>query len=153
MIVFSRNVSFLAKTDNTKALGLSDSKPDRTYGSRIPARPTPGKGIALVSDEDKTMVQVCPGIQIPFSAIEHQGPERFAELYVNLYEIRVREGEIWRMTLLDSYVLDKDAGLKKFRKAAGSILQWACIKRKQEVDIVMKTIYADFQMDRNGNKA
>ena len=195
------------QTDKTNALGLTNPKPDRTYGFKIPLYPTPGKGYALASPEIEAMMQVCPGIRNPFFAIERKGPEgsieeaenqamragatlvnarrqlnakaaaakatragtpsapaplitnvadldsiaftvswtpRFAELHVHWHETVAGGGEIWHMTPVDSYVLDRNVELKKFRKAAGDVLQWGCYKRMNEVEKDLKQIYPNF---------
>ncbi|KAI4150561.1 MAG: hypothetical protein L6R39_002244, partial [Caloplaca ligustica] len=70
-----RDMSFVRgflpqQTIENKALGLTDPKPDLTYGLIIPKDPMPNKGLALLETDVEAMVKICPGIQHAFFSIE-----------------------------------------------------------------------------------
>ncbi|KAL8900585.1 MAG: hypothetical protein Q9207_005621 [Kuettlingeria erythrocarpa] len=58
------------QTIENKALGLTDPKPDMTYGLKIPKEPIPGKGLALLERDVEAMVKICPEMQHAFFAID-----------------------------------------------------------------------------------
>ncbi|KAL9609958.1 MAG: hypothetical protein Q9167_005310 [Letrouitia subvulpina] len=70
-----RDVKFLkdflpGQDIDCKKLGLSDPKPDLTYGIRPPQYPEPGKGIALLRGEVEAAANVAPGLLYPFLVTE-----------------------------------------------------------------------------------
>ncbi|KAL8942018.1 MAG: hypothetical protein Q9216_001908 [Gyalolechia sp. 2 TL-2023] len=71
------------QTIENKAVGLSDPKPDMTWGLKIPRFPIPGQGIALLERDVEAMVKVCPDIQHAFFAIEFGSCEKSLEQVEN----------------------------------------------------------------------
>ncbi|KAI4124094.1 MAG: hypothetical protein LQ338_005000 [Usnochroma carphineum] len=67
------------QTVENKSLGLTDPKPDLTWGLKIPQFPIAGKGLTLLEKDVEAMVKVCPGIQHAFFAIDFGSCEKSIE--------------------------------------------------------------------------
>ncbi|KAL8823409.1 MAG: hypothetical protein Q9170_008363 [Blastenia crenularia] len=211
-------------TISNKAVGLSDPKPDTTWGLEIPQYPIPGEGIALLEPDVEAMVKVCPEVQHAFCAVEFgsceksleqvenqsirtgadfvearrqlnakaaaakqarepqppspkpsvqqadkgKNPEscpepssepqadlesiaftvswvpQMAKLHVHWHESNIGPTGIWHMTMLNAYMFCREQSLKEFRHDLGNILSWGVLKRKFEVEKIMKDIYPNY---------
>ncbi|KAL9597956.1 MAG: hypothetical protein Q9219_004787 [cf. Caloplaca sp. 3 TL-2023] len=71
------------QTVENKTLGLTDPKPDMTWGLKIPQFPIPGRGMVLLEQDVEAMVKICPEIQHAFFAIEYGSCEKSLEQVEN----------------------------------------------------------------------
>ncbi|KAL8645229.1 MAG: hypothetical protein Q9210_006826 [Variospora velana] len=67
------------QTKETRALSLTDPKPDLTWGKAIPKKQEKGKGISVVDQEVKRMIKVCPGVQYAFLIAQFKSAEKSIE--------------------------------------------------------------------------
>ena len=74
---------------------------------------------------------------------------RLAEIYVHWAEHRVNNATIYHMNLVDVLAISKPsgAGIKDFRSALCSILDWGLRKRKREIQAVIASIVNNIGAD------